>query len=135
MITIAGECTCLSWSEISALQQLTQIPLPVYHKQIMSTSSCASFMFFVRGKYLVISVKYFLFRAKWIIDTAYENCFWLWNVMLMWQTEKLLHSFWLSGSRLCETLKKKKRRPTAYFLQNQKTGDIVTWLILLVVIC
>ena len=114
----------------------------------MSTSSCVSFIFFVRGKYLVISANYFLFRDKCIVDTAYGNCFWLWNVTLMWQTEKL--AFLLTFRQ--EPLRSiKKNKQTAYFLQNQNAArhivltrffqrefycrDIVTWLIRPVVIC
>ena len=82
----------------------------------MSIFSSVSFIFFVRGKYLVISAKYFLFQAKSIVDTAYKNCFWLWNLTLMWQTEKLFHSFWLSGRRLCKHYQKNKNKNPAYFL-------------------
>ena len=57
------------------MQQLIQIALPVYHKQITSTSSCVSFIFFCRGKYLVISAIFFFFRAKWIVDKSLRKLF------------------------------------------------------------
>ena len=100
---------------------------------------------------MVISAKYFLFRAKWIVDTAFRNCFWLWNVTLMRRTEKLFRSFWLSSKRLGKHLLYQKnkqlpfskiRRLLGIFYSLSYSiwweffcGGIVTLLILPIAIC
>ena len=106
------------------MQQLTQLALPVYHKQIMSTSSCISFIFLFRGKYLVINAKYFLFRAKWIGDKSLR---------------KLLLTVECKNEQL--TFLNIRRHLSMFYSPDFSLGrefycgDIVTWLILPVVMC
>ena len=134
------------------MQQLTQTALPVYHEQITSTCSCVSFIFFLRCKYFTISAKYFLFRAKWIVDKSLRKL--LLTVecnanMANWKVFAFLLTF---RQELCKALKKQNKNEQLTFFKIRRLlsmfysldfsfrrefycGDIATWLILPVVIC
>ena len=136
------------------MQQLTQTALPVYHEQITSTCSCVSFIFFLRGKYFTISAKYFLFRAKWIVDKSSRKL--LLTVecnadLANWKAFAFLLTFRQEAWRSIKKGQKRKKEQLTFlkirrllsmfysldfsFRREFYCGDIATWLILPVVIC